>query len=378
MSKKRSKQAQERRLRRILIVGTVAVLVLAVLILAWGLYDQYVLQPKKPVATVSDVPIPLETYQNLVRYRRWDYQNYLNQLENQKLQVSGSDEETQEFYTQYLDQQMEQIQEEMANLPTSVLNEMIDYELARQECEQRDITVSSEEVERRLESQFGYNPDPPTPAPTPITSTENITPTPTVEPMTYEEYVEQSENWFETTAEQTGFTKNDFLDLLEKSLYYEKLAEAIGDEVPTTTEQIRARHILVETEEEAEEALARLEAGEEFATVAAEVSQDESNKDQGGDLGWFARGGMVPEFEEVAFDMEPGEISDVVETSFGFHIIKVEERDENRELSESELQQMQQQAAQEWFAERRESEDVQIHWDSSMVPEMRPTQPYQP
>ncbi|MFO7919175.1 MAG: peptidylprolyl isomerase [Anaerolineae bacterium] len=380
MSKKSSKQARERRLRRILIIGTTTVLVLAVLILAWGLYDHYMLQPKKPVATVSGVPIPLETYQDFVRYRRWDYRNYLNQLENQKLQMSGSDEETQEFYMQYLDQQIQQIEEEMENLPVSVLNELINYELARQECEEEDITVSSEEVETRLERQFGYDRDPatPAPAPTPITSTENITPTPTVEPMTYEEYVEQSENWFEITAEQTGFTKDDFLDLLEKSLYYEKWAEEISSQVPTTTEQIHARHILVETEEEAEEALARLEAGEDFATVAAEVSQDEGSKEEGGDLGWFARGRMVPEFDEVAFDLEPGEISDVVETSFGFHIIKVEERDENRELSEGELQQMQQQAVQEWFAERRESEDVETHWDSSMVPEERPTPPRQP
>ncbi len=361
-----------------LVIGTIAVLVLAVLILAWGLYDHYILRPRAPVATVSDVPIHLETYQDLYRYRRWDYQNYLNQLENQKLQVSGSDEETQEFYTQYLDQQIQQLQGEMANLPTSVLNELINYELARQECEQRDITVSSEEVENKLESQFGYNPDPPTPAPTPITSTETITPTPTVEPMTYEEYVEQSDNWFETTAEQTGFTREDFLDLLEKSLYYEKWAEEISAQVLNTAEQVHARHILVETREEAEEVLARLEAGEEFAAVAAEVSQDESNRDEGGDLGWFARGSMVPEFEEAAFGLEPGEISDVVETSYGFHIIKVEERDENRPLSEGELQQMRQQAVQEWFAERRESEDVEIYWDSSMVPETRPTPSYQP
>lgn len=376
MSKKLSKQARERRLRKILIMGTIVVLVLATLVLAWGLYDHYVLRPRTPVATVSGEPIPLETYQDLVRYRRWDYQNYLNQLENQKLQLSGSDEETQEFYMQYLDQQMQQIQEEMENLPMSVLNELIDYELARQECEQRGITVSDEEVQRRLETQFGYDPDPPTPVPTPITSTDTITPTPTVEPMTYEEYVEQSENWFEVTAEQTGFTKEDFLDLLEKSLYREKLADEIASEVPTTTEQIHARHILVETREEAEEVVTRLEAGEDFAAVAAEVSQDESNKDAGGDLGWLARGRMVPEFEEVAFDLAPGEVSDVVETTYGFHIIKVEDRDENRELSEDELQQMRQQAVQEWFAERRESEDVVIHWDSSMVPEARPTQPY--
>ena len=375
MSKKLSQRARKRRLRRILVIGTIAVLVLAVLILAWGLYDHYVLRPKTPVATVSGEPIRLETYQDLVKYRRWDYQNYLNRLENQKLQLSAS-EETQDFAMQYLDQQIKQLEGEMATLPTNVLNELIDYELARQECERRGITVSSEEVQSRLESQFGYDPNPPTPVPTPITSTTTVTPTPTVEPMTYEEYVERSENWFKVLREQTGFTKDDFRDLLEDSLYREKLAEVIRSQVPTTTEQVHARHILVETHEEAEEVLKRLEAGEDFAALAAEVSQDESNKDNGGDLGWFARGRMVPAFEEVAFSLEPGEISGVVETSFGFHIIKVEERDENRPLTESQLQQARQQAVQEWFAERRQSEDVVRHWDSSMVPEAKPTQPY--
>jgi parvulin-like peptidyl-prolyl isomerase len=377
MSSKLSRRARERRINRILVIGTIAIIVLALLILAWGLYDQYVLRPKTPVATVSGEPIRLETYQDLVRYRRWDYQNYLTRLENQKLQLSGS-EETQDFAMQYLDQQIKQVQGELATLPTNVLDELIDYKLARQECQRRDITVTPEEVQRRLESQFGYDPNPPTPVPTPITSTVTVTPTPTVEPMTYEEYVERSDNWFSVVQEQTGFTREDFLNLLENALYREKLADAIRAEVPTTTKQVHARHILVETQEEAEEVLLRLEAGEEFQDLAAELSQDESNKDQGGDLGWFARGRMVPEFEEVAFSLEPGEVSGVVETTFGFHIIKVEERDESRELSQNQLQQARQQAVQEWFAERRQSDVVERHWDSSMVPKPKATRPYVP
>lgn len=91
-------------------------------------------------------------------------------------------------------------------------------------------------------------------------------------------------------------------------------------------EEVHARHILVKTEDEAKKVEERLAKGEDFAKVANEVSIDPGSAKQGGDLGFFARGQMVPAFEETAFKLEPGKVSDPVKTQFGYHVIKVDEK----------------------------------------------------
>jgi peptidyl-prolyl cis-trans isomerase C len=88
--------------------------------------------------------------------------------------------------------------------------------------------------------------------------------------------------------------------------------------------EVHARHILVPTEEEAKAALKRVKAGEEFAKVATELSKDPGS--EGGDLGWFTKDRMVPEFADAAFKLEPGQISEPVKSQFGWHVIKLEEK----------------------------------------------------
>ena len=90
-------------------------------------------------------------------------------------------------------------------------------------------------------------------------------------------------------------------------------------------EKVRARHILVENEEDAVKILAEIQGGKPFAEAAKESSICPS-KEEGGDLGFFGKGQMVPEFETVAFALETGEMSDPVKTQFGWHIIMMEEK----------------------------------------------------
>jgi parvulin-like peptidyl-prolyl isomerase len=91
-------------------------------------------------------------------------------------------------------------------------------------------------------------------------------------------------------------------------------------------ERVRVRHILLRTEAEARVALARLRAGEPFDRLARELSQDPASRERGGDLGVVAPGQTVPEFEQVAFSLQPGQLSDPVRTSFGYHVVQVTQR----------------------------------------------------
>ncbi|MBA4373318.1 MAG: peptidylprolyl isomerase [Thermodesulfovibrio sp.] len=107
----------------------------------------------------------------------------------------------------------------------------------------------------------------------------------------------------------------------EAKEYYEKHKEEF-----VTTSQIKASHILVKTEDEAVNVLARLKKGEKFEEIAKKDSLDKGSAKSGGDLGFFARGQMVPEFEKAAAELKPGEISKPVKSNYGFHIIKVTDK----------------------------------------------------
>jgi len=91
-------------------------------------------------------------------------------------------------------------------------------------------------------------------------------------------------------------------------------------------EEVRARHILVESKDKAREIYEKIAHGSDFAQLAKEHSKDPGSKDQGGELGFFTRGQMVPQFEEAAFNLKKGEVSEPVESQFGWHIIKVDDR----------------------------------------------------
>lgn len=188
------------------------------------------------------------------------------------------------------------------------LDGLITMEVIRQAMEEQSLTVTEEDLNKEIDALKASFP---------------------------------SEEDFNTALGQAGMTIDD---LKEQATTQIQLKKLLGDKVqPTeeeieqtyeqnkdryaTPEQVRASHILVETKEEAEEIEMQLKEGADFAEIAAEKNED-ATKDRGGDLNFFGRGEMDPAFEEAAFKLAVGEISGPVQSSFGYHIIKVTDKKE--------------------------------------------------
>ncbi len=195
-----------------------------------------------------------------------------------------------------------------------------------------------------------------------------------------------SEDVFNQQLELSGLTLQDLKNELVTEVQLNKLLEPrieVTDEQISayfeenkasfnTQEQIRASHILVETREEAEEIAAQLKEGADFADLAKEHSKDPSAA-QGGDLGFFGKGRMVAPFEEAAFALEVGETSNIVETEFGFHIIKLTEKqaattatleDKKEEIRETLFEQKKSEMAGPFIEELRNEAKIENYFEN--------------
>ena len=289
-------------------------------------------------------------------------------------------------------------------LSLKTLDSMVDDQLLREQAQQRGITVSDDEITETIEKSFGYLRVPPTPASTPKLDPA-ATPIPSPMPVSLEAYEKAKKDYISRLETATGMSEADFRKIVELDLLRQKLYDDVTKDLPTTAEQVHARHILVairtpeppaaptpeggptldpnaptpeptlEPRDEAQ-ALARiievqqkLGAGEDFAAVALAYSDDPGSKIQGGDLGWFARDqGLVKEFENAAFSLETGQISDPVKTQFGYHLIQVEEREQTRVLDAYSLQQMKYGTYDRWLTDLRNTAKVQRLWSLDKLP----------
>lgn len=136
-----------------------------------------------------------------------------------------------------------------------------------------------------------------------------------------------------------AYIKNEIIDKIDVTEDDMKTYFKTHQEELKNPELLRARHILVmvnlktssdedkaRAKRKVDDLLIRIKAGEDFAKLAAEFSDDKASGKKGGDLGFFQRGRMLPEFDKAAFSLKPGELSDIVETPFGYHIIRVDEK----------------------------------------------------
>jgi parvulin-like peptidyl-prolyl isomerase len=368
--KQLSRRDRERRQRLTLIGLAIGVGCLIAAVLGYGAYQELVAKPAAPVATVNGVPITKQTYQKRVLLNRMNIDAAIENWQSQRALYTSEEDE---WMISLIDQQISYYYTERDLLDgEGPVDDLIQEELIRQAATTRGIEVSSDEIDRAIEENFGYYREQPTPSPSPttaaITSTSEVTATAQPTPMSLTEFEDLYTETLSSLEKSTGLTEADYREIVRTQLLTERMKELIGEQVSTSELQIRARHILVETEEEANAVLERLEQGEDFATVATEVSQDTGTAEEGGELGWFPKGVMDSAFEDAAFSLDVGELSGVVQSSYGFHIIQVEERDEDRELDADMLEQRKSEAFEAWLQDLEAEADIVKYWSEDMVP----------
>lgn len=184
------------------------------------------------------------------------------------------------------------------------------------------------------------------------------------------------EEAFKQALEQNGLSDEKQLKERIKSMLLNEKAATEGvkiseDEMKKTFDEkykteVKASHILVDDEKTAKEVQKKLKEGGDFAKLAEEYSKDPGSKSKGGDLGFFGKGAMVPEFEKVAFTLDKGETSDLVKSDYGVHIIKVTDKRENKfedkkEQIEQELKQQKAKPITEILENLRKKADVKVN-----------------
>ena len=398
---------RERRQTHIILFTFVGIVVLAIGSLGYGYLDLHYLQARRAVAKIGNVSITVGDWQARVRMERTRLINQLS-VYQQYSHLFGMD----------LSSQTQQVTTELntpATLGQTVLDQMINEELIRQESAKRDITAGPPEVDQAIQASYQYYPNgSPTPTITPtsitfptlspqtlalvtitptptllmtatltptatlnssVTPTSTVpptatatlgptstpsptdTPAPTSTPYTLQGFQDQY-NKSVASLVQLGLTQDQVRQLYVVNVLRGKLFNIITADVPRTQDQVWARHILVADLATANTVRQRLINGEDFAKVAAEVSTDTGSKDKGGDLGWFGKGVMVAEFEQAAFSLKVGEISQPIKSQFGYHIIQVLAH-ETVPLDANAYSQAQQTAFNDWLNGLRTTYKVQ-------------------
>ena len=371
------RRRDEVRNRRVLI-ALVAVAAVVIVLIGAGIVAEWVIKPSQPVATVDNAKIGLREYQKRVKFD-WFQAGQVTDPQGTSLKT---------------------------------LDTLVDEQLLREQAKQRGLTVSEDEISETIEKSFGYLRVPPTPVPSPTpdplatpSNEPTATPAPSPTPVSLEAYEKAKKEYLSRLDLNTGMSEAEFRKIIELDLLRQKLYDEVAKDVPAVGEQVHARHILVairtpepiaeptpeggptpdpnapapaptlEPRDDAQalalilEVQQKLGAGEDFATLAEQYSDDPGSKTQGGDLGWFARDqGLVKEFEDAAFKLELGQLSDPVKTQFGYHLIKLDEKDPARELDAYTVQMKKYEAFNTWLTDLRNAAKVDRQWALNKVP----------
>jgi len=366
-----AQKEREDRQKRIIIITTISVLVIVLGLVAFGVIDRFVLTPKVTVIELEDEEITADQFEEQIRWRRRNMIMDVDQMLMTFQQLGGTPEVF-DYFEQQLMLAVTSLQQPLM-VGQEVLKALTQDIILKVEAEKMGIIVDDARIDQEIEEAFGYfTGGTPTPA---VTLAPSITPetsddqdgepdptaTPLLQPTEYtEELFENNYKEFLLSVKDIGVSEETIRDIIEISFIREEIIEIVSAEVAEEAEHVWIRHILVADEDTANEVVEKLAAGEDFVDLATEYSLDTSNKENGGDLDWFSRGAMVQPFEEAAFALEVGDISDPVQTDFGWHILESLGKDDLL-LDPSAYQQLRNQAFTDWLTEKETLYQPIIH-----------------
>lgn len=363
-----AQKEKENMQKRIIIITTIAVLAIVFGLVVYGVLDRYVFTPKQTVISLEGETINADEFEQQVRWQRRSRIIEIDQILVYIQQLGGSADVI-SYFEQQLNYSVTQLQQPLL-IGNEVILALSQEIILRVEAQKLGIEIDDAQLERELQEAFGFYIDgTPTPEATldlsgtteedqevAETADDQVAPDPTATPLLIpteytEELFKSNYEGFVDSLKSDGIKEKTIEDIIMMSLIRQEVRDAVTADVERDQEQVWIQHILLEDEETALEVLDRLADGEEFEDLATEYSLDMSNADIGGDLGWFARGQMVEPFEEAAFALEEGEISDPVQTDFGWHILKSNGK-EDRPLDIDAYEQLRNQVFSEWLAEK--------------------------
>ncbi|MCK5794004.1 MAG: peptidylprolyl isomerase [Anaerolineales bacterium] len=358
-----AQKEKEDRQKRIIIIATISVLVIVFALVAYGVIDRFVLTPKVTLIELEDQTISADQFEQQVKWRRRNLIMDVDQMLMTFQQLGGT-QEVFGYFEQQLMVAVNSLQQPLL-VGQDVLQALTEDIILLVEAEKMGVIVDDVRIDNEIQEAFGYfvggTATPAAtlaPSSTPATSDNqdgepDPTATPLLQPTEYtEELFNNNYQEFLLSVKDAGISEETIRDIIKISVIREEIIEIVSADIAQEAEHVWIRHILVADEDTANEVIEKLADGEDFADLAAEYSLDTSNKDNGGDLDWFSRGAMVQPFEEAAFALEVGEISDPVQTDFGWHIMESLGKDDLL-LDPSAYQQLRNQAYVDWMSEKK-------------------------
>ena len=211
--------------------------------------------------------------------------------------------------------------------PTLLLNEIETEELMRQGAPEKGVDLGDEAIDAEIRNQEDV----------PANADRNTF------AVFYREAVRSS-----------GLTTEGYRDVIAADIVQNAIRPMFEEQAPATADQVRFRVIVLTIESDAQAALQRLKNGEDFATVAGEVSEHEASRQQGGEQDWTPRGILEPALDEALFSLEIGQFSDIITGESALFIVQVEERQSQRETTDTQRSLLANQALQNWLTQLRD------------------------